>query len=359
MSLRNIILLAVIAVVSVIAATLLWRPLFKPGEILVTDAHVHGAIADIGVLFDSSVRELNVRVGDRVAAGDVVARLASAHLFARVQERRAEAERRNAEREATEVAVRLDNERNRLSRDQAGQEVQAARAALQAARASAALARRAFARDEQLLADGIIPRARLDNSREQLQTAEADVREAQARLESARAGTGLATVELNRIDVLEAELQARTQERAAAEAELAIAEADLAAAIVTAPHDGLVVAVHAREGASVRPNDPIASIWLADNAWINAWVSEDSIAELRPGDIALIDLPAIGIEGQKATLSSILVAPDGLPSTLPGQPVSPLLPDRPRFAVRLELPDAAWRSEVLPGMSARVLFTTD
>lgn len=359
LNLRNILLGLVILVASAIVFFVLWRPILGGERIAISDSHVHGAITDIGVRFDSSVRILNVRLGDQVKAGDTVALLRSGHLVARVSERRAEVARMSAEVEAAEIAIELSEQATSLSRSQSDEAVEAARAAVEATRASASLARAAYARDRQLLADGIIPRARLEAAREAVLVAEADVREAEAQLRLALAGTDIADVDVEQVRVLRAELVALQSEREAAESQLAIAEADLAAAVVSAPHDGQIVAVHAREGASVRPNDPIVSVWINRRAWIHAWVSEDDIVDVRKGSKAMVEVPAVGDRSFEGRVGAVMVAPDGMQTTLPGQPISPLLPDRPRFGVRIELPAEAIEAGMLPGMSARVLISRE
>jgi len=101
--------------------------------------------------------------------------------------------------------------------------------------------------------------------------------------------------------------------------------------------------------------DPILDIWRTDQIWIRAWISEDDLSHIAQGDRAKVRISAIGDAPLDGTVHRILVSRDGKASTLPGEPISPLLPDDARFAVQLLLDsDDMAGQRLLPGMSAEV-----
>ena len=133
----------------------------------------------------------------------------------------------------------------------------------------------------------------------------------------------------------------------------------LEAGTLRAVGSGIVTEIIARPGGSVRPSDPILAYWLEDSLYIQAWIEEDQVRYVRPGAEAEVEFPALGGIGVPARVERVLVAPDGQQRTLPGRPVSPLLPEETRFAVHLLIEEEDRPAELLPGMSAEAAITVD
>ncbi len=133
---------------------------------------------------------------------------------------------------------------------------------------------------------------------------EAELREKQAALETARAQARLASLELRRLENLKksaAFSQARYEDKVAevaryssevaeadaavnrAAANLALAELDLVRAEIHAPYNGVVVALHATEGAHVNTGAPVVSLVNDESLEIEADVSAARLAGLAPG----------------------------------------------------------------------------
>lgn len=165
---------------------------------------------------------------------------------------------------------------------------------------------------------------------------EAEMHEAEAALETARAQARLASLELRRLENLKksaAFSQARYEDKVAevarydsevAEAEaaviraganLALAELDLERADVRAPYNGVVVALQATEGAYVNTGAPVASLVNDENLEIEADVSADRLAGLTPGREIGIRLD----DGRRftATVRSIVPTENALTRTRP------------------------------------------
>jgi len=132
----------------------------------------------------------------------------------------------------------------------------------------------------------------------------AELREKQAAVETARAQARLASLELQRLENLKksaAFSQARYEDKLAevaryssevaeadaavvrAAANLALAELDLARAEIHAPYNGVVVALHATEGAYVNTGMPVVSLVNDESLEIEADVSAERLAGLAPG----------------------------------------------------------------------------
>ncbi|MDH3230290.1 MAG: efflux RND transporter periplasmic adaptor subunit [Alphaproteobacteria bacterium] len=133
---------------------------------------------------------------------------------------------------------------------------------------------------------------------------QAELREKQAAVETARAQARLASLELRRLENLKSSAafsQARYEDKAAevaryssqvaeadaaavrAAANLALAELDLARADIHAPYNGVVVALHAVEGAYVNTGAPVVGLVNDENLEIEADVSAERLAGLARG----------------------------------------------------------------------------
>ncbi len=165
---------------------------------------------------------------------------------------------------------------------------------------------------------------------------EAELREKEAALETARAQARLAAMELQRLENLKqsaAFSQARYEDKAAevaryrsevAEAEAAVvraaanlnlAELDLARADIPAPYNGVVVARHVTEGAYVNMGAPVVSLVNDESLEIEADVSAQRLSGLVPGRKVEIRLD----DGRQftATVRSVIPAENALTRTRP------------------------------------------
>lgn len=165
---------------------------------------------------------------------------------------------------------------------------------------------------------------------------EAELREKQAALETARAQEKLASLELRRLENLKksaAFSQARYEDKVAevarygsevaeadaavirAAANLALAELDLARAEIHAPYNSVVVALHATEGAYVNTGAPVVGLVNDESLEIEADVSAERLAGLVTGREVGIRLD----DGQRFTaiVRSVIPTENALTRTRP------------------------------------------
>lgn len=331
-----------------------------PGRVELAEAFVHGPVTQVGIAQDARIARLHVGLGDEVRSDDLVAVLENDTLRARVAEAQANVGRLEAELARARVADEVARDLAQSALVGAEADIAAARARLEAARGERALAQSNLARQAELADRGVVPRAQLDRAREAAQAAEALVTRRSAELAEAQSLKRQATAEAERARLRAAErdvLRARIAEARAARDR---AEAREARSRIRAGQDGIVVDVSSRAGSSVRPNDPIVSIWDRDRVWMRAWVSEAEVARIATGDHAHVEIDALPDEILEGRVNRILVARDGRERLLPGQPVSPLLPEEAQFAVHVAIdPTDAQRAALLPGMSGNVRIVTD
>ena len=351
-------IIALLAILLVIIALLWVRNGTIPAlsdEITLDEAHVHGAVSSVGPQLDGRISDMHVELGDRVEAGDILATLQNDALKAQVEAATQDIQQRRLELDRAELADRIATQQAEAALERALSEVEAGEARLNAAHAEKDLRQTELERVEELVTRGIAPDADLETGRQAAQAARALAERRQAELEVTRAEVGMARTRLERAALRTADRDIMRKQIAEAEANLERLKARVAYSRIRAFESGVVVALPARLGDSVVEGDPILDIWRTDQIWIRAWISEDDLSHIAQGDRAKVRISAIGDAPLDGTVHRILVSRDGKASTLPGEPISPLLPDDARFAVQLLLDsDDMAGQRLLPGMSAEV-----
>jgi len=351
-------IIALLAILLVIIALLWVRNGTIPAlsdEITLDEAHVHGAVSSVGAQLDGRISDMHVELGDRVEAGDILATLQNDALKAQVEAATQDIQQRRLELDRAELADRIATQQAEAALERALSEVEASEARLNAAHAEKDLRQSELERVEELATKGIAPDADLETARQAAQAARALAERRQAELEVTRAEVGTARTRLERAALRAADRDIMHKQIAEAEANLERLKARVAYSRIRAFESGVVVALPARLGDSVVEGDPILDIWRTDQIWIRAWISEDDLSHIAQGDRAKVRISAIGDAPLDGTVHRILVSRDGKASTLPGEPISPLLPDDARFAVQLLLDsDDMAGQRLLPGMSAEV-----
>jgi len=343
-------------VVGAVAVLMTMGPTVSPpGVIALDEAYVHGAVVDIGIADDARIAELHVDLGDTVAAGDIVATLEQAELEARVYEARAQLARLRADRDQLLLEIEVAEQTAKAEVRQAIAAVSAAEALRDAAASEVELHEGELNRARTLTKDGISTQARLEEAIDALDRSraihaqrDAEVREAQGRLAQARLALEGAALRQSEAAVIEKRILK-------AEAVLSAQESALSSTLVETKESGVVVSVGARAGSSVGTGDTIVSVWNTGHVWMNAWVPEDQVAKIEAGDRAEIRIEALGDRVFDGVVEQVLISEDGRERTLPGQPISPLLPEETRFALQVGFePDEEAMRKLLPGMSGTV-----
>jgi HlyD family secretion protein len=256
------------------------------GQVEATDVQISAQVA-------GRLLELRVVEGNRVAAGDVIARLDTAD--AELALARAQADRRQA---AAQLALLLAGSRAEDVR-QAEAQLANAESGVGSADADLKAAQADVERFEMLLLQSSGSRkqrddavTRRDMAAERLRGAEDQTRAARENLVRLRAGA-----RPQEIDAARARL-------AAADAQIAVARKAVSDAVVTAPLGGIVTEKPADVGELLAPRTPIVVITDLDHAWANVYVDEPFVPRLRLAQTATVFTDAGG-PGVAGTISYI------------------------------------------------------
>jgi HlyD family secretion protein len=207
-----------------------------------------------------------VQEGDHVHKGEVLARLDTGRLEPQVAQAEAQAA-------AQRAAVQ------RLRNGNRPQEIAQARASLDSAKADAANARRQYERLRQL-AQSSSGRAA---SRQDLDTAQAALDVADAKLVSSQKALDLEVAGPRHEDILQAEAQLQ-----AAEAQASYLRQQLADATLVAPTAGIVRSRLMEPGEIAAPTKPVFTLAITDPKWVRAYVSGTQLGLIRSGETATV-----------------------------------------------------------------------
>jgi HlyD family secretion protein len=294
---------------------------------------IEGDEAVLGPKVSGRIRDIFVREGDHVRAGQVVALLDDAELQAATARAEAELDEALAVAEGhhlllsvlrtriqTEEAVRAQSElHSKGSMTFAAAEVSAAEAVVVQAESRAADTETEALRIEKLAAAGVFPQQSADRARRSAIADAAALRAAKERVEAARgaaiiaeAGSRDPFVQDLRIRALDEELrQAQSQLKAAiarverARAAFAESNAHLANLTIKAPFDGTIITRSAEPGEIVASGTAILTLVDLIELYLRAFLPEGRIGLVRVGQKAEVFLDSAPNTPLGATITRI------------------------------------------------------
>jgi multidrug resistance efflux pump len=295
-----LVMLAVAATLSVPIA--LWAQ-YQKVYVVSRNAMVKGSITQVGAQLQGVVKSVEVQVGDRVEKGQILARFEDHQLRANVLR----AESRRAESSAR---------------------IAAAQARIAAAHSQTEEMRARYQQTKTLTDMGAIPKNELRTSDTRLQTSQALEMTAHADQKAAEAEAG------------------------AANAEIALAKADLEASVIRAPADGWVLQRLAEPGTAVRVGEPVVAVWIGRDLWVDAWIEEHELSQIKVGNEARVIVKSRGKQPLTGVVETIGVTTDfELPDVSVPRPRAERMRTTPVVCAKIRLKDT---QGLFPGLSAEV-----
>lgn len=246
------------------------------------------------------IKNLSVEEGDRVKAGQVIARIDVKDIQAQRDSAQAGIVQAHA---GTIVAQAAQNQALSLASQAIAQSSQAearkrqAEAQLDEAQVSLADARLNQRRMKMLRSEGVVSQSQLDEANTRVATIETRIQQAKALIEQTnreidRAEAGVKQAEAGVEQARAGVTQSLSQlDRAKAEKEQTLANLDYGT--VTAPFDGVVTRKHTEVGAMAGSGQPLVTLESTNRLRFSVEVPESLIAQVRQGDIVKVRLDAI------------------------------------------------------------------
>lgn len=230
------------------------------------------------------IMEMNLEEGDSVQKGQIIARIASPELAAKV--------------EAAQGQWNSANARLRMAKNGArSEEIRQAEAGWKAALEQRLIAETTTVRLQKLLSQNAISRQQYDEARAKTEALRQQELAAKARLDQAHNGA-------RQEDIDAAAGQAQAAEEVLREAKSWKSETDL-----FSPISGRIQKRYAGVGELVAPGLPVVVLIQPEQAWIQVPVREDLLKHFKLGAELLGDIPSLGLV--KVPLVISWIAPMG------------------------------------------------
>jgi HlyD family secretion protein len=329
--------LLVIPVVAVAAgAVLLWF-LFHSGEdrgVIRISGNIEVTDAEVSFKIPGRVEQRLVDEGDRVAAGQAIARLDSRELAQEVALRQAEVQAAAAAlaeleagsrpEEIGQAAAALQRAEAKLAELQAGsrpQEVATAEAAVASAQAEMDRLETDFRRQENLYKKEVISEREFQAAKAAYDVAAARLRQAEEQLLLVREGPRKEQIDQAKAALDEARerfvlvkkgpraetvAQARARLQQAREAQ-ALAQTRLEYAGIVSPLSGVVLSKNTEAGEFVAAGTPIVTVGDLEHCWLRGYVEETDLVRVGLGQRVRVTTdgrPGKAYEGKVSFISS-------------------------------------------------------
>jgi membrane fusion protein, multidrug efflux system len=326
-------------------------------HVVAHQAMVKGVVSRVGARIAGRVAETFVQPNQHVRKGDVLAQLEDDHLKASVESARADLVKAQLEEQVARKQLQLDRERLALKLNLAAADLRAAEAAVQDAQVQWQRWKRERDRVESLRIANVVTASEKDQIITSEQSKAAALVAAKERREAAQLEQKLAEKAIEELTVTEARLEVLQKGVEVAQAQLKTVEADLDSTVIRAPQEGWVARQLVEAGGSVRVGDQVVALWAGDQLWIEAWVDESDLGNIKVGSPVDVYLAAYPNQILPGRVEALGVLSDGefLAAAL-DRPVVPtnnsLLTPPTNVAARISLVNSKVR--LMPGLTAMV-----
>lgn len=265
-----------------------------PENELRVSGHVEATEVQVSSEVAGRLTELRVAEGDRVASGDVIARVDTRDI--EIQKRRLDAERAAA---VAQLRLLLAGARDE-DIGQAEAQLRAAQADVGTIEAEARSASLDLERFEALLAANAGSRKQRDDAKARVDVAIERQRAAGERADAAREALGRL-----RAGARPEEVDAARARVAAVDAQIAALDKTIADATIAAPSGGVVTQKLVEPGELVARGAPLVVVTDLDHAWANLFVPEPMVPRVKLGQAATVttDAGGAGLQGRVTFVS--------------------------------------------------------
>lgn len=264
----------------------------RAGEVHTSDARVRAGMVTVSSDVAGRIVELAVAAGDRVKAGDVLARLDDREVGLSIGALALEIKSLEAEVEREKLRAGMSKAIGGNRVDAREAELAAARADLAAAATRLATAEAEFRRAAMLKRSGLVSEAAMDRSTSQLATARQDEARARAEVAAREADIGEARAEAGEPAVISQNIEALSLRAHALRQQLALKKDERGRHVIVSPVDGVIDEVFADAGEYVSPGARIALAHDPAHVWIEANIKETEIGKVGRGAEVQVRLDA-------------------------------------------------------------------
>jgi HlyD family secretion protein len=311
MSRRGVLIAGIVAAAAIAGAVFWWLNAPEVEAVRVSRQTVRAFVADEGktrlattytvdMPINGTLARIELEVGDRVEAGQVIARLDPLEIAQEIQRVRAQIAQQKAQIQGVDVTKpkETDIAAARARVEQSAEARAAARAQLEIARVNAEQARTEFQRMQRLLAQRAVSQARFDEAERNYRALQGEVERAEVGLNGAEAAHRAAALELESLlaSVDDNEYM-RSVHRAgieALEAQLVALEDRLNKTEVRAPVTGIVIEKPIESERVLAAGTPILVLGRLGDVEVEADILSEEIGRVEVGQPVEITGLALG-----------------------------------------------------------------
>jgi HlyD family secretion protein len=315
---RSILVIALLIGCAVLAWVFFLKPSPAPKNIVEVSGRIESDDSAVAAKVAGRIREISVREGDTVTAGQVIAVLDDAQMIAREQQARSSLQQAEAKLKWSTQQIGVLNkqlDQSKIMTDQARVDAQgrvkqaeaqlaAAEASLAQAQATLEQARYDAAKFGRLAEQGAESERTAVQARTNASAQEAAVAAAKRQVEAFKgaleaakanlANPAIRTTQtegiLEQIRQAQSDIEAATADKARAEHQLAEAQANRNDLNIIAPFDATVAVRSAEPGEVVAAGTPIVTLVNFNLVYLRAYVPEGEIGRVRVGQLARVYL---------------------------------------------------------------------
>jgi HlyD family secretion protein len=240
-----------------------------------------------------TVTEVLVNEGDRVHAGEVLARLDDAQLRAQLAANEATVQQSQAKLKSSAVLAPISSQQYSSALSQAQTGLQQAQNRVQTADAAMRNTQLVYESDQQLATQGYVSQTALVQAKANFVSAQQELNNARQALPAAQAALRTARTNTGQTGVDQATIEANRGALAEAQANVKLLQTQIAQSVLYAPFEGIVTERLLDPGAFAGPNQSIVRVSQLSTVYVNANVPDEELAYVRPGTPATFTSPSV------------------------------------------------------------------
>ncbi|MFW2345868.1 MULTISPECIES: HlyD family secretion protein [Brevundimonas] len=331
-------LVVIIAVLLIGLAVIVGWLTLRAGKVNSTDARIAAHVIAVSSEVSGRVVDLQVRAGQRVRAGQILASIDPADsrlALERIDAEIARIEAQQAQLRAQQAAV-VRRVGEQMGVSAAG--VSAAQADALARQAEVAAARSAFDRSKTLFERGLVAQSRFDEDQARLRAAEQNAARAQAQIAGSRAQVGVTREGTSEVEVLEAQVAALDAQKEGLRAQRGQQTLDLGRREIRAAFDGVIDQTFIDAGEFVTAGTRLLMYHNPSEIWIDVNIKETDVRKITVGAPARVKIDAYPGQVFDARVSEVGGAATSQFALLPNpNPSGNFTKVTQRIPVRLEI----------------------
>ena len=230
-----------------------------------------------------TVAQVLVNEGDRVAKGQLLAKLDASQLVAQLAANQAAAQQSMARLQGSAVQAPISSQQYSSAVSSSQQSLQSAQNRVATAQAALKNAELVYNSNSQLVSQGYVAQTTMAQARATYVSAQQELNNAKQALPAAQAALTTARTNTGQTRVDQATIQQNRAALAQARANVQLLQTQIAQSSIFAPFDGVVTQRLLDPGAFAGPNAGIVQVSQISTVYVNANVPDESLAYVRTG----------------------------------------------------------------------------